>query len=139
MNMWKMVKVINNNHDGSIVNIQEETDGLAIDVKIKYLAKRINETYSIMRYKIINFRKIELNVNGKTVCEKTDKMKNAGLVINTAEIGKEHSLLINIRSEAVKHGKLYIWTNYENDIKIYDEVYNEVGYEKFIGICTGNI
>ena len=137
--MWKMVKVINNNHDGSIVGIREEPDGLAIDVKIKYLAKRINETYSVMRYKIINFRKIELNVNGKTVCEKTDKIKNAGLVINTAEIGKEHSLLINIRSEAVKHGKLYIWTNYENDIKIYDEVYNEVGYEKFIGICTGNI
>ena len=136
MNLGKMVKIMNLNRYGSIVNIQKEKNNLVIDVNIKYLAKYIEKTYSIMKYKIINFMEIEFNVNGIPKYEKIDEINNEKLTINTAEIGKKHSLLINVWSETIEHGKLYIWANYENDIKIYDQKNNEIEYDRFIDICS---
>ena len=135
MNLGKMVKIMNLNHEGSIVNIQKEMNDLVIDVNIRYLAKYIEKTYSVMKYKIINFREIGFNVNGKPKYEKTDEISNEKLTINTAEIGKKHSLLINVWSETMEYGKLYIWAGYENDIKIYDQKNNEIEYDRFIDIC----
>jgi len=134
MNLGKMIEVFCNNHDGHIIDIEKENNALNIYVQIKYLARNFGEKYNIMKYKIINFEKIELNVLAKKY-EEIDEINNITLVIINAEVGKEHSLLINILVNGTSLGKLYIWAGKENDIKIYDQENNEIEYSKFNNYC----
>ena len=53
MNLERIMNVININHDGIILNMEKENDDLKIDVEIGYLAKYINETHTLLRYKLI--------------------------------------------------------------------------------------
>jgi len=135
MNLGKMIAIINQNHDGAIVNVEKETNNLNIDVRIKYLAKHIDETYSLMKYKIINFIKIEFKFDDKTEYEEIDVVKKMGLIIYSAEVGKERSLLIKVRSTENNYGKIHIWLDEQNDIKIYDQTDSEIEYDRFIRLC----
>ena len=135
MNLAKMVKVFDQSHDGVIVNFEKETNDLNIDVRIKYLAKHINETYDLLRYKIISFKHFEFSADAKNVCFDISEIKKMELAIIDAEIGFNHSLLVNVHNKIITKGKLYIWANYENDIKIYDQSNKEIEYDKFIDIC----
>jgi len=91
MNLGKMIEVFCNNQDGHIINIEKENNALNIYVQIKYLARNFGEKYDIMKYKIINFKKIELNVLAKKY-EKIDEINNITLDIINAEVGKVHIL-----------------------------------------------
>ena len=135
MNLGKMIKVLDNNHDGIIVNMEKEINDLNIDVEIRYLAKYIDETFAIMKYKIINFREIKFLLDDEIGNCELNEIKKRKLVIQDAEIGKNHSLLINVWHNTSRKGKLYIWANYENDIKIYDQKNNEIEYDRFLSIC----
>ena len=137
MNLGKMVDIFGNNHDGIIVNLENELDNLIIDVKIKYLAKNFDTTFELLKYKIINFKRLELSIDAKYSCFDIDEIKKMQLSIINAEIGFNHSLLINVWNRTILKGKLYIWSYYQNDIKIYDQNNEEIDYEVFCSICRG--
>ena len=133
-----MVNIFNCNRDGVIVNLEKELDDLIIDVNVKYLAKNIDETYELLKYKIFNFKRLELSVDAKHSYFKINEIQKMQLTIISAEIGFNHSLLINVCNETVIKGKLFIWSSYNNDIKIYDQRNKEIEYKTFNDICDGN-
>ena len=138
MNLGKMVNIFDNNHDGIIVNLGKQFDNLLIDVKIRYLAKKFDQTYELLKYKIINYKRLELSVDEKHSYFDIDEIKKMQLTIINAEVGFNHSLLINVWNKTITKGKLHIWSNYNNDIKIYDQSDNEMEYETFNAICRVN-
>ena len=140
MNLGKMVSIFCNNLDGIIVNIEKLTENnmenLYIDVKIKYLAKHLDETHDRIKYKIINFKRMELSVDAQTSYYDMGIIKKMQLSVIDAEIGFDHSLLINVWNRTISRGKLYIWADYQNDIKIYDQNNNEIEYSAFNNIVA---
>ena len=137
MNLGKMVNIFDNNRNGVIVSLEKELKDLIINVKNKYLAEKFDSTFELLKYRITNFKKIELSVDSKYSHYNFDEIKQMQLSIFDAEIGFNHSLLINVWNSTIIKGKLYIWSDYFNDIKIYDQSNKEIEFETFNTICRG--
>jgi hypothetical protein len=54
------------------------------------------------------------------------------LSIYESEIGENENVVINVWSNTIPYGKLYIWAN---DIRIFDQNYCEIDYDKLDKIC----
>ena len=135
MNLGKMVNVFGNNRDGIIVNLEKDSDDFIIEVKNKYLAKNFDAASESLKYKIVNFKRLVLFVDEKYSCLDIDVIKKMQLTIIDAEIGLNHSLQINVCSRTIIKGKLYIWSDWNNDIRMYDQSNNEIEYETFNAVC----
>jgi HD superfamily phosphohydrolase len=135
MNLKKIVDVFSINHDGTIINIEKENNDLNIDIEINYLANYINKSFTIIKYKIINFKKMELiDLVNYIKYENITEIKSIEVNINNAEIGEDENIIIHIWSEKNKiyEGKLYLWAD---DIKIFDQDNHEIEYYKLNEIC----
>jgi hypothetical protein len=133
MNLENIVNIININHDGIIVNIEKENNFLNIDIEIAYLTKYINEEYTLFRYKIIEYKEIELIDCDNNIYNDINEIKNMKLNIIEAKIGNDNNIVIGVWAhKKVPYGKLYLWAN---DIKIYDQNYCEMEYNKLDEIC----
>jgi hypothetical protein len=128
MNLEKIRTVLSINHDGTIMNIEKENNDLNIDIEIEYLAELFNKTFSLMRYKLINFNKIEF-IYGDNKCKNLSDIKNMELDIYDAKIGENESVIVQTCSDKdnIPYGELFIWAD---DIKIYDQNYCEIEYSK---------
>lgn len=132
MELKKIMNVFSINHDGKIVNIEEEMNDLNIDIELEYLAKYFDKTFSLIKYKIMNFKKLEFIDCDNNKCDKISEIKNMKLNIYEAEIGKNKNIIIKVWSDKIPYGELYLWGT---DIKIYDQNNCEIEYNKLDEIC----
>ena len=132
MELEKIMNVLSISHDGTIVNIEKETNDLIIDIKIEYLAQYFDKSFSRMKYKIIDFIKIVFIDCDNNKYEKISEIKNMGLSIYEAETGNNGNIIIKVWSDKIPYGEINLWGN---DIKIYDQNNCEIEYNKLKGIC----
>jgi hypothetical protein len=132
MELEKIMNVFSINHDGIIINLEEEINDLNIDIEIEYLAKYFDKTFSIIKYKIMDFKKIKFIDCDNNKYDKISEIKNMELSIYKAEIGKNENIIIKVWSDKIPYGELYLWGN---DIKIYNQNNYEIEYSKLQEIC----
>jgi hypothetical protein len=132
-NNEKIAKILSMNHDGEIIELNQENDHLNIKIKIRYLAKMINEEYTIMNYKLVGYSRLEF-VNFKENNRKYDNIKEIAkmeLIILNAKKNKSR-ICINVCTTNNEYGKIYLWTD---DIIIYDQNNIEIEYNELYEIC----
>jgi hypothetical protein len=132
MELNKIADVFSVNHDDIIVNIEKEGSELNIDIEIEYLARYLEISFSLIRYKIAGFLKLEFIDCDNNRYENISDIKKMELGILEAEIGEDENIKIKVDSYEIPYGELYLWGN---DIKIYDQNNCEVEYDKLIEIC----
>jgi hypothetical protein len=132
MELDKIIDVFSINHDGTIVNIRKEKNDLNIDIDIQYLAQYFEKSFTIMKYKIKDFLKLEFIDCDNNKYENISEINKMELNIYEAELGEDGNIIINVWSDKIPYGKLFLWGN---DIKIYDQNNSEIEYNKLIEIC----
>ena len=132
MNLEKIRDVFCINHDGTIINLEKSGNDLNVDIDIKYLAECFDKSFHIIKYKILDLKKVELISCDNIKYEDINQIKNMELSIYEAEIDINENVKINVWSEIIPYGQLYIWAN---DIKIFDQNNCEIEYSKLCDIC----
>ncbi|MDR0524338.1 MAG: hypothetical protein LBG90_00515 [Spirochaetaceae bacterium] len=130
MNNEKIVNILAINHDGTIIKIVPENYNLNIQVEIQYLANMINEKYTIMNYKLLEYSKfvfIDIYKNNKIYTD-IDEIAKTELSIGYTRY-ENNNIIIDVFSSDCPYGQIHLMAN---DIIIYDQNDIEIDYEQMI-------
>ena len=133
INIDKIIKTLCLNHDGVIMEIRHENNQLDMKIEINYLANMINKEYTIMKYKLLGYSKLEFinceeNNKKYTNIDEIEKMELT--ILNARKIKNE--ICIDVVTSNDKYGQVYLLAD---DIIIYDQNNIEMDYNELYEIC----
>jgi hypothetical protein len=133
INRDKIIKTLCLNHDGVITEIRHENNQLNMKIEISYLANMINEDYTIMKYKLLGYSKLEFinceeNNKKYTNIDEIEKMELT--ILDAKKIKK--GICINVVTSNDKYGIIFLLAD---DIIIYDQNNIEMDYNELYEIC----
>lgn len=142
MKLEDQIKVINNFHDGSIVQFSKTSNSVTLKIEIEYLAELINKKFNFFKCDLINCDEIYFKFwEEENIIYDLELMNEYELEILSAE-DIENKIVVKCLTNVNNGGELYIKTE---NIKIYAQDEKEITHstlaqlsQQYRGSNTGN-